>query len=214
MYLRILKGNIYSLLGWLYVYIDAICHFRRNYFYCFFSSLLLLFLFITRAETRLKFATDDYNEMNINHWEVVFIGIEFVCDDRTYTRLEEGEVFGREIAFTLSHYRRGPNETNNMLATPDDISNLNLNNLAESALGLWDHARVFLLSFPVLSFSLSRSVVLPCHPLFLAMILFLFSFLSFFLSFTHTCRDSWHSHTQTCESICELLKSLLFSTQR
>lgn len=99
-----------------------------------------------------------------------------------HTRLEEGEVFGREIAFTLSHYRRGPNETNNMLATPDDISNLNLNNLAGSALGLWDHARVFLLSFPVLSFSLSRFAVLPCHPLFLAVVLFLFSFL--FLSFS------------------------------
>jgi len=41
-----------------------------------------------------------------------------------------------------------------MLATPDDISNLNLNNLAGSALGLWDYARTFLLSFPVLSFSL------------------------------------------------------------
>lgn len=35
----------------------------------FFSSLLL-FLFITRVETRLKFAMDDYNEMNINHWEL------------------------------------------------------------------------------------------------------------------------------------------------
>lgn len=93
-------------------------------------------------------------------------------------------VFGREIAFTLSHYRRGPNETNNMLATPDDISNLNLNNLAGSALGLWDHARAFLLSFPVLSFSLSRSVVLPCHPLFLAAVLSLppSSSLSHFLS--------------------------------
>lgn len=68
--------------------------------------------------------------------------------------VEEGNVFDREIAFTLSHYRHGPNETNNMLATPDDISNLNLNNLAGSALGLWDHARVFLLSFLV--FPLSR----------------------------------------------------------
>lgn len=177
----------------------------------FFFSSLPLFLFIPRAEMRLKFAVDDYNEMNINHWKVVFIGIEFVCDDRTYTRLKEGEVFGREIAFTLSHYRRGPNETNNMLATPDDISNLNLNNLAGSALGLWDHARVFLLSFSVLSFSLSRSVVLPCRPLFLAMILFLFSSLS--LSYLYASRWLTLAHSN-CESICELLKSLHFSTRR
>lgn len=51
-----------------------------------------------------------------------------------------------------------------MLATPDDISNLNLNNLAGSALGLWDHARAFLLSFPrslFLSVAFYRSSVSP-----------------------------------------------------
>ena len=40
--------------------------------------------------------------------------------------------------------RDGANQINNMLAALDDISNLNLNNLAGSARGLGDHARTFL----------------------------------------------------------------------
>lgn len=51
--------------------------------------------------------------------------------------------------------RDGANETNNMLAALDDISNLNLNNLAGSAQGLWDHARTFFLRW------FSLSCVLP-----------------------------------------------------
>jgi len=106
---------------------------------------------------------------------------------------------------SLSHYRRGPNETNNMLATPDDISNLNLNNLAGSALGLWDHARAFLLSSPVLSLSLSLSVPHPLslslsqsrHPLLLATL----------LSLDRTCPATLgHLHTRARELVCDLYK--------
>lgn len=59
----------------------------------------------------------------------------------TYSRTCEVHV--RACGARLS--RDGANETNNMLAALDDISNLNLNNLAGSARGLWDHARTFFL---------------------------------------------------------------------
>lgn len=94
-----------------------------------------------------------------------------------------------------------------MLATPDDISNLNLNNLAGSALGLWDYARTFLLSFLVLSFSLSLSAVLPCRPLFLA------AALSLAPSLLYVPRWLTLAHTNTRNRMW-LIKSLLFVTQR
>lgn len=94
-----------------------------------------------------------------------------------------------------------------MLATLDDISNLNLNNLAGSALGLWDHARAFLLSFLVFSLSLphfpsfplsvplSRSLSLTSSPVLSP--LFLVSSISLlyvprYLTLTHDCiGGSW-----------------------
>lgn len=118
--------------------------------------------------------------------------------------IEEENVFNHEIAFTLSHYRHGPNETNNMLATLDDISNLNLNNLAGSALGLWDHARVFLLSFLAFPLSLAeRLSVFRVSPLFLVSSISLLYVVRAAIFDSDTCVRGWIS-TYKVVSPCSL----------